>query len=296
MSLRAHSISHLGERTMSLPGKKVEINGVNYHVSDQGEGDRVVLLLHGMPDTSSLWRHLVPELLSAGYRVVAPDMLGYGESEKPEAVERYDGELIIGDVVGLIQALGLEQMDIIGHDWGAFVSWELVTHMPDLFRRHVAISVGHVGVFFGDLSIQGLKGNWYMYLNSLDAAPELYLHNNCEFLRKFIMPSHPEIDEVCERLNDLGAMRAMLNWDRANQLASFFLAYVSGQVEITKCRVPTMGIWSGGDTYLPEGPMKKTADLMDAEWRYERIEQGSHWIMLDQPDETNRLILDWLNP
>lgn len=61
---------------MTLPGKKVELNGVTYHVSDQGQGDNTVLLLHGMPDTFSLWRYLVPELLSAGYRVVAPDMLG----------------------------------------------------------------------------------------------------------------------------------------------------------------------------------------------------------------------------
>jgi pimeloyl-ACP methyl ester carboxylesterase len=279
---------------MSLQGKKVEINGVNYHVSDQGEGDKVVLLLHGMPDTSSLWKYLVPQLLKAGFRVVAPDMLGYGETDKPQEAERYNGELIIGDVIALIETLGLEKMDVVGHDWGAFVSWELVTHLPDLFRRHVAISVGHLGVFFGDLSIQSLKDNWYMYLNSLNESPDLYLFNDCEFLRKFIMPTHPEIDEVCGRLTDPAAMRAMLNWDRGNQLAAFFLAYLSGQVEITKCKVPTLGIWSAGDGYLPEEPMIKTADFMEAEWHYERLEEGSHWVMLDQADRVNRLILDWL--
>jgi pimeloyl-ACP methyl ester carboxylesterase len=100
---------------------------------------------------------------------------------------------------------------------------------------------------------------------------------------------------VCARLNDPAAMRAMLNWDRANQLASFFLAYLSGQVEIARCRVPTLGIWSAGDAYLPEEPMKKTAEFMDAEWRYERLEEGSHWVMLDQAESVNRLLLDWLN-
>lgn len=279
---------------MSLPGKKVEINGINYHVSDQGEGEKVVLLLHGMPDTSSVWKYLAPELLRAGYRVVAPDMLGYGETDKPEAVERYGSDLIFGDVVALIELLGLNQMDIVGHDWGAIVSWELVTHMPDLFRRHVAISVGHVGVFFGDLSIQALKQNWYMYLNCLDATPDLYVLNDCEFVRKFIMPTHPELDEVCGRLKDPTVLRAMLNWDRANQLASFYLAYMSGQVELVKCKVPTLGIWSAGDVYLPEEPMKKTEEFMAAEWKYERLEEGSHWAMLDQPDRVNGLILDWL--
>jgi pimeloyl-ACP methyl ester carboxylesterase len=279
---------------VSLPGTKVELNGINFHVSDQGKGDRAVLLLHGMPDTSSVWKYLVPELLSAGYRVVAPDMLGYGETDKPEAVERYGVELIFGDVIGLIECLGLKQVDIVGHDWGAVVGWELVTHVPDLFRRHVAISVGHVGVFFGDLSIQALRHNWYMYLNCLDATPGLYALNDCAFVRRFMMPTHPELDEVCGRLKDPAAMRAMLNWDRANQLASFYLAYMSDQVDLVKCKVPTLGIWSAGDVYLPEEPMLKTEEFMAAEWKYERLEEGSNWVMLDQSDRVNRLMLDWL--
>lgn len=280
---------------MSLPGKKVEINGINYHVSDQGDGDRVVLLLHGMPDTSSMWKYLAPELLAAGYRVIAPDMLGYGETDKPEAVERYKGELILSDLVALVELLGLKQVDIVGHDWGAVMSWEMVTHFPDLFRRHVAISVGHLGVWFGGVSTPALKQNWYMYLNCMDAAPDLYAFNDCEVVRTSIMPTHPELDEACERLKDPAAMRAMLNWDRANQMASAYLAYISGQVELVKCKVPTLGIWSSGDVYLPEEPMKRAGEFMAAEWRYERLEEGSHWVPLDQPDKVNRLVLDWLN-
>jgi len=278
---------------MSLPGNKVEINGIHYHVSDQGEGDRVVLLLHGMPDTSSLWRHQVPELLRAGFRVIAPDMLGYGETDKPQDAERYEGERIIGDIVALIETLGLKQMDIVGHDWGAFVSWELVTHMPDLFRRHVTIQVGHPGVLFSDLG-RGLKENWYMYMNCLDATPDLYALNDCEFVRKFWIPTHPELDEVCGRLKDPKAMRSMLNWDRGNQVPSFYLAYMKGELKYPKCRVPTLGIWSRGDNYLWEEQMVSSSEFMDAEWRYERLEQGSHWVMLDQPEEINRLFLDWL--
>ena len=147
------------------------------------------------------------------------------------------------------------------------------------------------GVFFGDLSIQALKDNWYMYLNCLDAAPDLYLLNDCEFVRKLFIPTHPELDEVCNRIKEPAAMRAMLNWDRANQLASFYLAYMSGQVELVKCKVPTLGIWSAGDVYLPEESMKKTEEFMEVEWKYERLEEGSQWVMLDQPDSVNRLNL-----
>lgn len=279
---------------MSLPGKKIEINGINYHVSDQGQGEKNVLLLHGMPDTSSLWKHQVRELLRAGFRVVVPDMLGYGDTDKPEEVERYAGEMIIGDMAALIETLGLNKLDIVGHDWGAFVSWELVTHMPDLFQRHVAIQVGHPGAFFSDLSVQALKENWYMYLNCQDATTDLYLLNGCEFFRKFISPDHPELDEVCERLKDPAAMRAMLNWDKANPLASFYYAYMSGQLAYPKCKVPTMGIWSCGDTYMWEEQMVRSAEFMDTEWRYERLEQGTHWVSLDNAEEVNRLLLDWL--
>jgi pimeloyl-ACP methyl ester carboxylesterase len=279
---------------MSLQGQKIEINGIQYHVSDQGSGDRVVLLLHGMPDTSSVWKHQVLELLRGGFRVVAPDLLGYGKTDKPQSVERYAGDLIIDDVMTIIEKLNLKQMDIVGHDWGAFLSWELVFHRPDLFRRHVAISVGHLGNLFGDLSVQALKENWFMYLNSQDAALELYLLNDCEFVRKYLIPTHPELDEVCERIKDPKAMRAMLNWDRGNQMAAYYMALMSGNLEYPKCKVPTMGIWSSGDKYLLEEQMVKSEALMDAEWRYERLEQGSHWVMLDQPDEVNRLIMDWL--
>lgn len=279
---------------MSLQGRKYEINGINYNVFDEGEGDRAVLLVHGMPDTSGVWRHQVPALLAAGRRVVVPDMLGYGETDKPADPARYAAERVIADMVALIETLGLENLDLVGHDWGAFVSWELVSHFPDLFRKHVAISVGHVGVFMSDFSPQSLKQNWYMYLNTQERAVDLYRLNDCEFLLKGLMPSHPDPEEVRERLRHEDAMRGVLNWDRGNPLADYFLAAARGELRYDKCTVPTMGIWSSGDDYLLEEHMRRSADFMAAEWRYERIEGGSHWVMLDRPDEVTRLILDWL--
>lgn len=279
---------------MSLPGKRLEIGGVHYHVSDQGEGERVVLLLHGMPDTSSLWRHQVPKLLGAGFRVIAPDMLGYGKTEKPEAAERYAGDRVVADLLTLIATLDLPRMDLVGHDWGAFASWELVLRRPELFRRHVALSVGHPGALFGELSTRSLKENWYMYLNGQEAAPDLYRLNGCEFLRKYVLSTHPEIEEVCARLEDPAAMRAMLNWDRGNPMASFYLAVLTGELEYPRCQVPTLGIWSSGDQYMWEEQMRRSAEWMEAEWRYERMENASHWLTLDRPEEVGRLLLEWL--
>lgn len=280
---------------MTSTKKKVEINGVHYNVSDQGESNRAVILLHGMPDTSNVWKKQVSPLLNAGYRVIAPDMLGYGETDKPREVERYSAEHIIGDMLKLIETLDAAPLDIIGHDWGSFVSWELVNLRPDLFRRHVTFQVGHPGALFSNLSPEVVKANWYMYLNTEDQAAELYGLNDCQFWRDIIIPTHPEPDEVCERLKDPEAMQGNLNWDRANQVATFYLALLKGEISYGKCQVPTMGIMSGGDEYLWEEQMKKSEDFMEAEWRYEYLEEGSHWIMLDNPDGVNRLLLDWLD-
>jgi pimeloyl-ACP methyl ester carboxylesterase len=134
-----------------------------------------------------------------------------------------------------------------------------------------------------------------MYLNGQESSPDLYVLNDCEFFREIIIPTHPEIDQVCSRLKDKAAMRACLNWDRANPVSEFYRAVKTGEYHYPKCTVPTMGIWTPGDTYLFEEYMLKTPEFMEAEWRYERIETGSHWIMLDEPEQVNRLILDWLD-
>ncbi len=277
---------------MSLPGKKVEINGVNYHYYDEGQGDRTALLVHGMPDTSSIWKELAAMLVKQGYRVVAPDLLGFGESDKPQDVDRYSGELLVNDTLAIIEHLGLSNIDVVGHDWGSFIVWEMVLGRPELFRKHVALSVGHPGAMFGDMSIESVQENWYMYMNCQTHAGELYAYNDFKFLRESFLPSHPGLDEVCDRLKDTEAMNSMLNWDRANQVLSFYLAHSMGEMNYDNCQIPTMGIWSKGDVYLSEKWVTVSKDFMDAEWRYESVE-GSHWMMLDNSEVVCRLILDW---
>lgn len=278
---------------MSLPGKKTEINGVQYHISDQGSGEQSVLLLHGMPDSSLMWKHQADALVAAGFRVVVPDMLGYGLTDMPQEAERYAGERVIEDLIEMMDRLDLQNLDVVGHDWGAFASWELVLAMPERFRRHVAISVGHLQGLFGKISLHQLRENWYMYLNGQEEAVELYLPDNCAFFREYVIPGHPDPDEVVSRISDPIAMRAMLNWDRGNPMAAFYRAVTTGGHRYPNCQVPTMGIWSEGDHALWEEQMTGSEDFMDAQWRYERL-PGSHWVMLDHPERVSELILDWL--
>ncbi|MEC9363612.1 MAG: alpha/beta hydrolase [Pseudomonadota bacterium] len=272
----------------------IELNGAHYHVIDEGRGEQVVLLLHGMPDTAQVWRHQIDALVQAGFRVIAPDMLGYGLTDKPQDSARYKGEQIIGDMLALIDTLQLQNIDVVGHDWGAFVSWELVLNAPELFRRHVAVSVGHPDRMMSMSGPEEVKESWYMYLNALPETDRLYAARDGAFFRQFIIPTHPEADEVWSRMKDPRALTGMLNWDRANPMSAFYLAMVTNEAGARKCQVPTLGIWSSGDTYLWEDQIRTSDALMDAAWRYERIEGASHWAMLDAPERVSALLLDFL--
>ncbi|HJP51238.1 MAG TPA: alpha/beta hydrolase [Pseudomonadales bacterium] len=275
--------------------RSVSVNDVNYGVTINGEAKRgTVLLLHGMPDTGAIWARLTTNLIALGYRVVTPDMLGFGATDKPADARRYAGGKIIADLVELIGQLELPKCHIVGHDWGAYAGWELVTHLPEQFDRHVAISMSHPAVFFNDLGLRGLRDNWYMYLNTQEEAVDLYRLDNCAFYKEFCIPTHPDKEEVCTRLTDPEAMRGCLNWDRGNPLAASYLATRKGELEYSKINVPTLGIWSAGDTYLLEEHMQASGDYLDAEWSYVRLSSGSHWCMLDNPEETNRAVIDWL--
>lgn len=115
-------------------------NGISMHVARQGEGP-LVLLCHGFPESWYSWRHQLPVLAGAGYCAVAPDMRGYGRTDAPQAIEAYSVFALVGDLVGLLDALGHETAIVVGHDWGAHVAWQAALLRPDRFRAVAALSV-----------------------------------------------------------------------------------------------------------------------------------------------------------
>jgi pimeloyl-ACP methyl ester carboxylesterase len=120
--------------------RMIETNGIRLHVAEQGEGP-LVILCHGFPECWYSWRHQLPALAKAGFRAVAPDLRGYGRSDRPEEVEKYTILHDIGDIVGLVDALGAEQALIAGHDVGATIAWQAALLRPDRFRAVIALSV-----------------------------------------------------------------------------------------------------------------------------------------------------------
>lgn len=138
----------MGEETCPVPGaqfESIETNGIRMRVVTAGSSGPLVLLAHGWPESWYNWRHQIPFLVEHGYRVVVPDMRGYGQSDKPDAVKDYDIKTLCGDMAGIVDAMGEEQAILVGHDWGAIVAWHTVLFHPQKFKALIAMSVPYAG-------------------------------------------------------------------------------------------------------------------------------------------------------
>ena len=124
--------------------RTIQANHINLHIAEAGDGPLVVLC-HGFPESWYSWRHQIPALAAAGFRVVAPDQRGYGASDAPEDIGAYSIMQLTGDIVGLVHALGEDQAIVVGHDWGSPVAWALAQMRPDMFRAVASLSVPFTG-------------------------------------------------------------------------------------------------------------------------------------------------------
>jgi pimeloyl-ACP methyl ester carboxylesterase len=265
-------------------------DGINLAVLDEGHGP-AVLLLHGFPDSSLLWRHQVPALTGAGMRVIAPDLRGFGESDKPEAVEEYGILRSVSDMVAVLDGLGIEQVRVVGHDWGAAVAWVLAAAVPERVERLVAMSVGHPNAW-GSRSTAAREKAWYMLLFQFaGVAEELLTREDWKLLREWTGGSG-DLEAYLADLSRPGALTAGLNWYRANVAPELELG---PRPELPPVAAPTLGMWSTGDRFLVEDMMLRSAEYVAGPWRYARIEGASHWMQLDTPQRVNELLLEFLS-
>ncbi|MGH2695161.1 MAG: alpha/beta fold hydrolase, partial [Actinomycetota bacterium] len=150
--------------------ERVGVDGVTLRVSVEGRGVPV-LLLHGFPDSLDMWRSQVPPLVDAGFRAIAVDLRGFGESDKPSRVGAYVMPRIIEDLTGVLDRFGVRRAHVVGHDWGAIAAWALAGWAPERVDRLVAISVGHPRSFVRALARQAWR-SWYAAFFQLPRLPE----------------------------------------------------------------------------------------------------------------------------
>ena len=280
----AHPVRARGET-----GMRIDLDGIGINVADTGEGP-AVLLLHGWPDTHELWRHQVAALTKAGYRTIAPDLRGFGDSDKPSAVESYGMIQMVGDLIGLLDRLDVPKAHVVGHDWGGAIGSVFASMVPERVASLTCLSVGHP-TSFATAGWAQRQRSWYMLLFQFPGVAEQWLSQN-DFRNLREWGQHPDHDSVVARLRDPGALTACLGVYRAILPPESLLA---PPTELPPIQAPTMGVWSTGDLAVTEAAMTGSAAFVAGPWRYERIEGAGHWVQLDAPDKVNRLLLDFLS-
>lgn len=153
-----------------MSAQTLTVGSIKLHVEDEGSGP-AVLLLHGFPDSSRGWRHQIPALVAAGYRPIAPDLRGFGKSDKPDGIEAYALPQFCQDVIGVLCALGIERAHVVGHDWGAGLGWVLAGLFPQRVSRFVPMATGHPNVLFFDTGMDQREMSWYMLLFQFQGWP-----------------------------------------------------------------------------------------------------------------------------
>jgi pimeloyl-ACP methyl ester carboxylesterase len=272
---------------VSFSSQRLQVNGITLNVVVEGSGPDV-MLVHGFPDDHTVWRKQIPALVAAGYRVIAPDTRGCGESDMLPATRDYAIANLVADLVGVLDALGIAKVRLVGHDWGAVLCWFLSIRHPERVERYAALSVGHPTAYTRAPLEQKLKG-YYILLLQLRGLAEAALRARDWALFRRLM-DYPEAARHCiVPLRRPGRLRAAINYYRAN------LGLILPTLHPT-VPMPVMGIYSSGDNFLCEQQMRATEKYVRGSWRYEQVDGANHWLQLDAPERVNALLLDFLRP
>ncbi len=265
---------------------RISANGLSHFVRDSG-GDTApaAILLHGFPDSSVVWDKVAPLLVNAGFRIIAPDLRGFGETDMAPSVAEYDIQTgAAKDVLAIMDALDIKKAHIVGHDFGAPVAWMLAAQHAETFKTLTAISVGHMRAYLNAGWAQKWRSTYILFHQFSGLCEAAYRANDWSLLRQH-WSRHGDIEEAIRLLARPGRLTAGLNWYRANISVSRMLAPPAiGAFGEETVRIPTLGIWSDGEAYLTEKQMLQSSAFVDAPWRYERIEGASHWVSHDAPE------------
>ena len=282
---------------METRNHHIQANGLNHVVDDFGDIDAPpALLLHGFPDSRLVWQQLTPLLVEGGFRVIAPDLRGFGDTDMASSKKDYEINVgAIPDMLALISEMKIAPVHIVGHDFGAPVAWGLASQNPTLTRSLTALSVGRARAFLQAGSEQKIR-SWYILMHQVPWLCEsLYQAVNWAVLRHN-WSGLGDIDKTIALLARPGRLKAALDWYRSNlSVARMLNPPPFGAYGEEVVKVPTLGIWSDSDPYLTEAQMTLSKQYVEAPWRFERLANTGHWLQCDAPEELTALLLrHWL--
>lgn len=310
----------------------IESNGLRMRIAEAGEGP-LILLAHGWPESWYSWRHQMTMLANSGYHVVAPDMRGYGETDKPADVDDYDIVHLAGDMVGVLDALGEETAIMVGHDWGSIVAWNAVLLHPQRFSALIAMSVPYGGrarqsPMVGWKAAFGDNFYYILYHNEPGGVAEAEYDANPRGLlsRLYLSPSSPrEAPLVTDPLRSaggwidrLGEPKGMPGWLEADDLDYVISMFeksgfrgginyyrnfqrnweITDNLDGVKVQMPTLFIAGARDVVIAGATQEQLTASMSRATEDLRgvvlIPGIGHWVQQEAPEETNQAILDFL--
>jgi pimeloyl-ACP methyl ester carboxylesterase len=307
--------------------RTVPVNGISMHVAEAGPPDgRAVLLLHGFPETWRSWRHQIPVLAEAGYRVIAPDQRGFGRTDAPPRVEDYAVDSLAGDVLGLLGACGLQSAIVVGHDWGAALTWLLARLHPDAVEALAALSVPftprprtppiaamreqlgdrfHYLVYFqepgpadAELGADARRtlATWYapgqastfLGLPPAEGTGVLDVLGDPQVHPRWLEPE--ALEEAAAQFARTG-FTGGLNWYR-NMDRNWELIEAVGREKVTQ---PALFVAGAGDAVIRMWPPEHMDGWVTDLRGSHLIDGAGHWIQQEKPAEVNALLLDYLD-
>lgn len=276
----------------------IQTNGIRLHVVQAGpENGPLVILLHGFPEFWYGWSKQIQPLVDAGFRVWVPDQRGYNLSDKPEKVARYRVDEMAKDVVGLLDAAGVEKCLLAGHDWGAAVAWETAIRYPERIERLAILNVPHLDVMQRHLtsSFAQLRKSWYIFFFQLPWIPERVLsqdhHRN---LARMLVGSgkkgtfrREDIEQYKAAWAQPGAVKGMIAWYRAMFRSGFGALFSLRRQPPRQVRVPTLILWGKNDIALDSAMVQPSLALCD-QGRLVFYETATHWVQHDEAEAVSQ--------
>ncbi|MRK02722.1 alpha/beta fold hydrolase [Aeromicrobium sp. S22] len=267
----------------------VAVGDLTFDVRITGPEDgEPIILLHGFPETSLSWASVAARLSDAGHRVIAPDQRGYSPHARPEGVEAYTTDLLVTDVLGIADALGLGTFHLAGHDWGSVVAWLVAVQHPERVRTLTAVSVPHLAAYNAALRNDPDQQQRAAYIQLFrepgGKAEGLLLADEGRRLIAMYGDAVPVglVVRYVAQLAEPGALTAALNWYRAMtaELAS-----------TPPVHVPTTFVWGDHDMAIGRVAAEACGDFVDADYRFVELDGIGHWVPEQAPDPLAEAII-----
>lgn len=260
-------------------------DGLTFDVQDAGPQDGPpVVLLHGFPQDASAWDGVAGLLHGRGVRTLAPHQRGYSVGARPVRARAYALPWLVGDVLALLEAAGLERAHVVGHDWGGFVAWALAAWHPERVSAVTVLSTPHPAALRWAVRHAGqARRSWYVGAFQVPVLPELVLARMMDrgALVRTGLPAQ-DAQRYARRLGTRQALRGPVNWYRG--------ARVRGTPAVGTVAVPTTFAWGSKDPFLGRAAAERTSRHVRGDYRFVELD-GGHWLPERRPDQVAQAVL-----